>query len=136
MTAGTPTAEARQVLGIVYCPVCEQDTMPEQRTGQCFWCQTRIAQPGKPAGPPCVRVKDPATGRFVPGPVPVAPLVPKGCCLFCGELLPEPGRYKKLFCCRAHSQAHWVRYTEKGRDWTRRHNRRHRHITKREEKAA
>lgn len=32
----------RELLGIVYCPTCEQDTMPLS-TGLCGFCDTKIA---------------------------------------------------------------------------------------------
>jgi hypothetical protein len=38
-------ADSRAVLGIVYCPVCEQDTMPSDRTGCCLFCDTLIVEP-------------------------------------------------------------------------------------------
>lgn len=32
----------RGILGIVYCEKCAQDTIPEARSGRCFWCDTLL----------------------------------------------------------------------------------------------
>jgi len=38
----------RELLGIVFCPTCAQDTMPCERTGICFFCERQlVAVPAK-----------------------------------------------------------------------------------------
>ena len=35
----------RELLNIVFCPTCKVDTMPSDRTGQCFFCDTQLCGP-------------------------------------------------------------------------------------------
>lgn len=35
----------RDILGIHFCPRCRLDTMPDERTGRCFFCDTQIVKP-------------------------------------------------------------------------------------------
>lgn len=41
--------QRRTILGIVYCHVCKQDTMPCERTGICFFCDTQLVAVKKEA---------------------------------------------------------------------------------------
>lgn len=35
----------RAALGITYCSTCGCDTIPDARTGDCFWCSTHLTDP-------------------------------------------------------------------------------------------
>lgn len=37
--------DSRELLGIVYCGRCRQDTIPCERTGRCFFCEAPLAEP-------------------------------------------------------------------------------------------
>jgi hypothetical protein len=45
-------AESREILGIVRCPRCDEDTIPCERTGRCFFCDTKLVDP-----PPRIRAR-------------------------------------------------------------------------------
>lgn len=40
-----PAEVSRDVLGIVFCETCQEDTMPDDRTGCCFFCGTQLVPP-------------------------------------------------------------------------------------------
>jgi hypothetical protein len=42
---GSIAADRREQLGIVWCPACQADTLPNERTGRCYFCGERIAEP-------------------------------------------------------------------------------------------
>lgn len=119
-------AEARVILNVHFCATCNCDTMPLDTTGCCAFCEAQLLPPT----PRSERLKDAASGRFVPPPLPVPAPVAKGCCLNCGVLMPIGRRYKALYCGAACKQSFWVKYTEPGRAWVRRHNGQHKHLRK------
>jgi len=42
---GSIDADKRELLGIVYCHRCRVDTIPNDRTGRCFFCDTQLVEP-------------------------------------------------------------------------------------------
>ncbi len=42
---GSIHADHRETLGIVYCHRCRVDTIPNERTGSCFFCDTQLLEP-------------------------------------------------------------------------------------------
>ena len=42
---GSIHADRREQIGVVYCSVCRVDTLPDERTGRCFFCRTQLVQP-------------------------------------------------------------------------------------------
>lgn len=100
----TRADEIRALLNIHFCGRCGCDTMPDDRTGRCFWCDTRLVGPKtRPAN---------VKSEIAP-PLP-APTPFPGCCWFCEGPLPK-GKHK--YCRPACKQGYWVRYTEGGRRW-------------------
>lgn len=51
------TADAvREALNVTFCPTCGCDTMPNDRTGACFFCNTIIDAELAPPEDPAVRI--------------------------------------------------------------------------------
>ena len=98
-------AAVREALGIVYCPTCQQDTMPLEPSGICAFCDLQLVPPA------------PKRSRLSTLPIP--PVQLPGRCVMCEGPLPK---FKQKFCSDAHKQAYWVRYTARGRAWVARTN--------------
>lgn len=78
----------RALLGVEFCPVCKQDTLP-LASGICAWCSTPLTG-GKP--------------KVVPA--------PNGRCEYCDESLSEtnaPNKSKRRFCSDSHRAMHYYR---------------------------
>lgn len=60
---------ARESLGYAFCPVCQAETIPDERSGRCLWCDAQLVPPKRrrrvsrrPAGHP-VPQRDSRAGR-------------------------------------------------------------------------
>lgn len=63
-------AEGRRILGIAFCPTCDCDTMPLERTGCCGFCDTLLVDPNPDATEDpdlCVRCGDVIDREWAPG---------------------------------------------------------------------
>ena len=113
-------AEMRAILGVEFCKVCQQDTLPLD-TGRCGFCDYQIIPPKgrvwtgrKPA---------PLAATAIPEPLP-APDHPAGHCQLCGEKLPVDehagNAARRKFCSQSCKQGFWRKYTVEGRACVRR----------------
>lgn len=95
MTAAILTT--RMALGIEFCPTCAVDTLPDARSGRCFWCDTKLAKPD-----PRHRISR----------------NDKEECKECGTLFPyNPRTATKRYCSKKCRQDKWLR-TEAGMAWS------------------
>lgn len=85
-----------QAKHIVFCETCAQDTLPNERTGECFFCDGLISEP---------RTADPSK-----------PFVET--CKFPGcnvEFELHPRGKTREFCSASHRRRYWDAYSDAGR---------------------